>query len=94
MLDYLKKHILEEIDGAIDYYEKAIEKKGTQCGPTFFKMAGMEVEHANALTRMFNEKEKPENVSDAEYSKMYKEVLEKYADSMAKIEHLKKLYWS
>ena len=94
MLDYLKKHILEEIDGAIDYYEKAIEKKGTSCGATFFKMANMEVEHANALTKMFNEKEKPENVSDADYSKMHKEILEKYADSMAKIEHLKKLYWN
>lgn len=92
MLEYLKKHIVDEIDGAIDYYEKAIDKKGTMCGNTFYKMAEMEVEHANALTKMFSEKEKPESMSDSEYSKMHKEILDKYAESMAKIEHLKKLY--
>lgn len=94
MLEYLKTHILEEIDGAMDYYEKALERKGTPCGATFFKMASMEVEHANALTKMFTDKEKPESVTEAEYFKMHKEILDKYADSMAKIEHLKKLYWS
>lgn len=94
MLEYLKKHIPEEIDGAMDYYEKAIDKKKSWCGPVFYRMAEMEVEHANALTKMFTEAEKPESVTDAEYSKMHKEILEKYAESMAKIEHLKKLYWN
>ena len=94
MLEYLKKHILEEIDGAIDYMMKAIEHKGTTMGSKFYKMAEMEVEHANCLTHMFNATEKPQDVTDASYAAMHKEVMEKYASSMGKLEILKRLYWS
>lgn len=94
MLEYLKTHILEEIDGAIDYMMKAIEHRGTTSGVQFYKMAEMEVEHANCLTKMFNSTEKPDSVTDSEYAKMNKEIMEKYSASMSKLEVLKKLYWS
>lgn len=94
MLEYLKSHIVEEIDGAMDYMMKAIENKGTTTGSKFYKMAEMEVEHANCLTHMFNSTDKPQNISDADYAKMHKEIMEKYATSMGKFETLKHLYWS
>lgn len=93
MLEYLKSHIIEEIDGAIDYMMKAIEHRGTTIGLKFYQMSEMEVEHANCLTKMFNAYEKPENVSDSEYAKMNKEIMEKYSTSMSKLEALKRLYW-
>ena len=94
MLEYLKTHILEEIDGAIDYMMKAIENRGTTHGVQFYKMSEMEVEHANCLTKMFNSIEKPDSITDSEYAKMNKEIMEKYSASMSKLEVLKKLYWS
>ena len=94
MLEYLKSHIVEEVDGAIDYMMKAIENKGTTFGTKFYKMSEMEVEHANCLTHMFNAMEKPQNISDASYASMHKEIMEKYASSMGKLEVLKRLYWS
>lgn len=94
MLEYLRSHIVEEIDGAIEYMMKAIETKGTPMGVKFYKMASMEVEHANCLTHMFNSYEKPSDVTDADYAAMNKNIMEKYATSMAKLEVLKKLYWN
>ena len=93
MLKYLKDHIKEEIEGAVDYMTKAIEHKGKHCGETFRHMSGMEVDHANALLKMFRAEEKPETVTDAEYAEMYKEILDAYSEGMGKIEALKKIYW-
>lgn len=96
MLEYLKNHIKEEVEGAIDYYTKAIELKKThpEWAAKFFTMAGMEVEHANCMTKMFNTMHKPEDVSIDDYSKMQTEVIDVYTMSMSKIETLKKMYWS
>ena len=95
MHDYLSKHIHEEIDGAIDYLTKALEWKSKDPNKAmkFYKMSEMEVEHANCLTKMFNSLEKPDNVADAEYSAMQKDIINSYAQSMSKIENMKKLYW-
>ena len=94
MLKYLKDHILEEIDGAIDYWTKAIEHKGTDWGCVFRKMGDMELEHANAMTKMFNKIDKPKSVTDAEYAEMHKAILDAYANGMSKVEAMKKLYWA
>lgn len=93
MMEYLKNHILDEIDGAIEYMEKAIEFKGTEWGSKFRKMSEMEAEHANCLTKMFNNMKKPENVSDAQYAEMSHQILDKYSSSMGKLEAMKRLYW-
>ena len=94
MLEYLKTHILEEIEGAIDYWSKAVEHKKDDWGCLFRKMAEMELEHANVLTKMFLKMEKPKAVTDAEYSAMHKEILDSYADGMSKVEAMKKIYWA
>lgn len=94
MLTYLKDHILEEVDDALDYMSKAIEHKGTPDGCTFRKMSEMELEHANALTNMFREVEKPEDMSHEEYGNTQKQVLDKYVDAMSKYEAMKKIYYT
>lgn len=94
MLEYLKKHIHEEIEGAIDYMTKALEHKGKPCGQKFYNMAMMELEHANELVKMYSSQDRPKNVTDAEYSELYRSILEMYSTNMAKIEAMKKLYWA
>ena len=94
MLKYYVSHIKEELDGAIDYMTKAVEKKGTQCGESFRTMAMMEVEHANNLLKMFRNSERPKTITDADYAEMSKSLLDTYTDSMNKLESLKKMYWT
>ena len=95
MHEYLSKHIHEEIDGAIDYLTKALELKSVKpdWAAKFYKMSEMEVEHANCMTKMFNSAEKPDNITDADFTTMQKNIIDAYAQSMSKIEHMKKLYW-
>ena len=93
MLTYLKDHIIEEVDGAIDYMKKALEFKGTPEGCKFRRMSEMELEHANALTEMFKDEKKPATMSDADYADTQKTVLDKYITAMGQYEAMKKLYW-
>ena len=95
MHDYLSKHIHEEIEGAIDYLTKALEwkSKNNEIASKFYEMSEMEVKHANCLTKMFNHLDKPEEMTDAAYSAMQKSIIDDYAQSMSKIEHMKHLFW-
>ena len=95
MHEYLSKHINEEIDGAMDYMTKALEwkSKNKDIAHKFYKMSEMELEHANCLTKMFNSMDKPDDVSDSDFSAMYKSILDSYTESMSKIEAMKKLFW-
>ena len=92
MLKYLKDHIVDEVEGAVDYMEKAIEHKGTPEGTMFRQMSEMELEHANALVRMFRNTPKPDDMKDAEYAECQKEVLDTYVDAMGRFETMKALY--
>lgn len=96
MHEYLKNHIREEIDGAIDYLEKAIELKKTHpaWATKFLKMSDMEVEHANCMTKMFASEERPKDVEPSVFSAMQKEIIDIYANSMNKIEGMKAMYWN
>ena len=94
MLEYLKKHIMEELEGAIDYMTKALEHKGKPCGQKFYSMAMMELEHANDLVRMFSGQDRPKGLTEAEYSELYRSILDAYSTHMAKVEAMKKLYWA
>ena len=96
MHEYLKNHIHEEIEGAVDYMTKALElkSKSPEMAAKFFRMSEMESEHAGCLTKMFSSLEKTSDVSDASFSEMQKSIIDDYVDSMGKIEHMKKLYWS
>ena len=90
MLDYLKDHIVDELNGATEYWTKAVEHKGTKEGCVFRSMAEAEIEHANKLTKMMTD----EKNNTTEYTTAYKDVLEAYTTYMNKIETLKKLYWN
>ena len=91
--DYLKEHIVEELNGALDYMAKAIEYKHARWGNRFYEMAEMEIQHANCMLKMFNSTEKSAKITDADYAAMYKAILEAYSTTMGKYENLKKLYW-
>lgn len=94
MLEYLRMHIIEEIDGAIDYMEKAVAHRGTECGSTFYRLAQAESEHANTMYAMFSKTVKSEDIPDKQYSEMLKSILDKYLTGMARFEALKKLYYA
>lgn len=94
MLEYLKDHIIEEIDGAMEYMAKAIEYKDKLWGQKFYDMSMTELSHANCLTKMFNAEEKPDNMTDAAYSQAQKAILDAYTTGMGKIEGMKKLFWA
>ena len=94
MLEYLKDHIIEELDGAVEYWSKAFEHKNTEMGCVFKKMAEMELEHANALLKMFNKADKPKTITDTEYKNMYKEILDAYTEKMSKIKTIEQMYWN
>lgn len=94
MLEYLKNQIVDEIEGAQNYMQKAIEYKTKSWGQKFYHMSMMELEHANCLTKMFVSEEKPEEMTDAQYAQAQKAVLDSYSIGMNKIENMKKLYWN
>ena len=94
MLEYLQEHILEEIDGAVDYWTKAVEHKCDDWGVLFRQMGNMELEHANALTKMFSKTPKNNEITDKDYAEMYKKIMDSYTNNMNKIENLKKMYWA
>ncbi len=96
MNKYLKEHINEEIEGAFDYMTKAIELKKThpEISARFFKMAEMELEHANCLTKIFSSMPKDSNITDAEYAEIQHSIIEAYSTSMSKYEQMKKLYYA
>lgn len=94
MLKYLKDHILEELDGSVDYMTEAVAHKGTKCGESFRIMSEAEAGHANTLLKMFNSTQRPEDISEAEYATLIKGIMDKYTDAMTKVENMKKVYWS
>ena len=93
MLKYLAEHITDELDGAVDYWTKAVEYKGTDEGCKFRMMAEMEIEHANAMLKIFRNTEIPKAMTDADYGQLNKAILDAYTDSMTKIDAMKKMYW-
>ena len=93
MLKYLEGHILEELDGAVDDMTEAVAHKGTNCGEQFRMMSDMEAGHANTLLRMFNSKDRPDDMSEADYAGMLKRIMDKYTNAMTTIENMKRVYW-
>ena len=89
MHNYIKNHIIEELEGATDYWSKAVNYKGTRIGETFKNMAEAELEHANSLLEIFNKLETNNYYIE---EKMYREILDAYSDKMYKIAKLERLY--
>lgn len=89
MHNYIKNHIIEELEGAADYWSKAVDYKGTSIGETFKNMAETELEHANSLLEIFNKLETNNYYIEEE---MYREILDAYGEGMYKIAKLERLY--
>lgn len=93
MCEYLRDHIMEELEGAKDYMTKALElkEKYPAWAQKFYKMAEMEIEHANCMNKIFA------SMGETEYpchDSMYKEILEAYTKYMSDVSAMKKIYYS
>lgn len=93
MPEELKKHIIDEINGAVDYMQKAVEHKGNACGERYRMYSADELKHANGLLSEFRAEMDKKSMTEAEH-KMYKEILDTYAEGMTKLESMKKAYWA
>lgn len=93
MCEYLRDHIMEELEGAKDYMTKAIELKENypSWAKKFYKMAMMEVEHANCMNNIFA------SMGDSDdpcHDSMYREILEAYTKYMTDVSAMKKMFFS
>ena len=93
-LKSIKENILEELKDAVKYMQDAIDNKGTEIGTWYCMMSKNEVEHAQMLTKIFQKTKKPDTVTEAQHTEMYKELMDSYIDHMTKLEAMKKIYWS
>lgn len=88
MHKYLKNHILEELDGAVDYWNKAIQYKNNKLGKIFKSMAETELEHANSLLEIFNSLDSNSYIEE----EMYEDILNAYGSAMYKIAQMERIY--
>lgn len=98
-LEYFKKQIYEEIDGAKDYIKRAIEIKAMnpQWGSMFLDMSKAELSHASNLYRMVGEYyqkafEDSYPMIPLEYEKLFNDLSEKYTNGTVEVEMLQDLY--
>ena len=91
---YYNNQIRDELDGACDYIQRAIDCKGTNSNhaSTFAKMSEMELEHASELLDMFKEDYNKEDTSDSIYPQIKQLLLNMFAESYAKVTHMQELY--
>ena len=91
---YYNNQIRDELDGACDYIQRAIDCKDTNSdrASTFAKMSEMELEHASELLDMFKEDYSKEATSDSIYPQIKQLLLNMYAESYAKVTHMQELY--
>lgn len=91
---YYNNQIKDELDGACDYIQRAIDCKGTNSdrASTFAKMSEMELNHASELLDMFKEDYSKEATSDSIYPQINQSLLNMYAESYAKVKYMQELY--
>lgn len=93
MCEYFRDQIMDEFEGSKDYLTKAIEMKENKpkWACKFYKMAEMEIEHANCLNNMFI------SMGDSEepcHDSIYREILEAYTKYMTEIGAMERMYKS
>lgn len=98
MLEYFKKLMWEELDGAKEYIKLALEFKATypEWGKMFLDMSAAELNHATNIYKMAEKsyhetagayKEVPEYVKD-----MWECIVDKYASCSAKVKYMHEMY--
>jgi hypothetical protein len=93
MCEYLRDHIMDELEGAKDYMSKALElkEKYPSWAQKFYKMAEMEIEHANCMNKIFASMS---DYDDPCHDSMYKEILGAYTKYMTDVSAMKKMFYS
>lgn len=91
---YYNNQIKDELDGACDYIQRAIDCKETNSdrASTFAKMSEMELCHASELLNMFKEDYSKEATSDSIYPQIKQTLLNMYAEYYAKVKYMQELY--
>lgn len=91
---YYNNQIRDELDGACDYIQRAIDCKETNSdrASTFAKMSDMELDHASELLNMFKEDYSKEATSDSIYPQIKQTLLNMYAEYYAKAKYMQELY--
>lgn len=91
---YYNNQIKDELDGACDYIQRAIDCKETNSdrASTFAKMSDMELDHASELLNMFKEDYSKEATSDSIYPQIKQTLLNMYAEYYAKVKYMQELY--
>ena len=95
-LEYFKSQIKEELDGAKEYIDKALESK-FDCpvwSRTFANMAEIEISHAENLKKMLEEfikDMKKDGISSASApEETYKECMKEISEAIAYVNNMKR----
>ena len=97
-LNYFEHQIIDELQGAKDYIQRAIEIKpmSPKWGKLFFEMSSQEAQHAENLYSMFNEycskvtgsfDEVPSYIQD-----MRERITKMYTEEMSMIKNMHSIY--
>ena len=100
-MNYFKEHIKEELDGARDYIDKAIEAKINHpiWVPIFVSMADTEAEHAGHLMKMLEtciRSKTPASIPidpavvQVNPETVYKDLMKHYGETMTYVTNMKR----
>lgn len=100
-INYFKEHIKEELDGAKDYIEKAIEAKINHPAwvHTFVAMADTEAEHAGHLMRMLEKCIRSKTltsttqdpaITQVNPETVFKDLMKHYGETMTYVTNMKR----
>ena len=99
-ISYFKDQIHEELEGAKEYIEKAIEAKVSNptWSKTFASMADMEATHAANLMKMLEcsikeMKGKASEMTDQTAGDVYKNCMKEFGETMTYVENMKRGLW-
>lgn len=88
---FFTDHIMEELDGAVEYAKKAIDVKPThpKWAKVFNQMSKQELQHAGNFRRMFElwMSENKEKMTESD-TEMYDSAIKKFTTSMIEIDSL------
>lgn len=95
-LDYFKSQIKDELDGAKEYIDKALESKfdHPMWSRAFVNMAEIEISHAENLKKMLEmfikDLKKKEPMSSSAPEDTYKECMKEISEAIAYVDNMKR----
>ena len=98
MLEYFKKLLCDELDGAKEYVKLALEFKSTypEWAKMFLDMSAMELSHAANIYRMssesYNSTVKAYNEPPKWIEDMWEHMVDMYAEKTSKVKYMHEMY--